>query len=276
MTIAKHMTPHDLKLVPQNEKFTQEQAERFYQAYAAENEAFQKANLQGEDLVRWKYQRYMKDYLRCIAGVDRNVGRVLDYLDESGLAKNTIVIYTSDQGFYLGEHGWFDKRFMYEESLRTPLLVRWPGHTPPGSVCKKMVMNLDFPETFLDVAGLPIPEDMQGRSLKPLLEGQDPPDWRKSIYYRYYEYPAVHMVHKHYGVRTERYKLIYFHEIDEWELYDLEKDPHELRNEYNNPAYAEIVKELKAELARLKAFYKDDDTIRGKPIQPAPAAAKKP
>jgi len=176
----------------------------------------------------------------------------------------------------LGEHGWFDKRFMYEESLRTPLLVRWPGHTPPGSVCKKMVMNLDFPETFLDVAGLPIPEDMQGRSLKPLLEGQDPPDWRKSIYYRYYEYPAVHMVHKHYGVRTERYKLIYFHEIDEWELYDLEKDPHELRNEYNNPAYAEIVKELKAELARLKAFYKDDDTIRGKPIQPAPAAAKKP
>ncbi|ASV75567.1 Choline-sulfatase [Thermogutta terrifontis] len=269
MTIARHLTPHDLKLVPQMEKFTPEQAERFYKAYEAENEAFKQANLQGEDLVRWKYQRYLKDYLRCVAGVDRNVGRVLDYLDQSGLAENTIVIYTSDQGFYLGEHGWFDKRFMYEESLRTPLLVRWPGHTPPGSVCEKMVLNLDFPETFLDVAGVPIPEDMQGRSLKPLLEGKDPPDWRTSIYYRYYEYPGPHMVHKHYGVRTERYKLIYFYEIDEWELYDLQKDPHELHNVYGDPQYADVVRELKAELTRLKTFYKDDDTIRGKPEQKA-------
>ena len=201
------------------------------------------------------------------------MGRVLDYLDQSGLAENTIVIYTSDQGFYLGEHGWFDKRFMYEESLRTPLLVRWPGHTPPGSVCEKMVLNLDFPETFLDVAGVPIPEDMQGRSLKPLLEGKDPPDWRTSIYYRYYEYPGPHMVHKHYGVRTERYKLIYFYEIDEWELYDLQKDPHELHNVYGDPQYADVVRELKAELTRLKTFYKDDDTIRGKPEQKA--ASKK-
>ncbi|NMC20822.1 MAG: sulfatase, partial [Thermogutta sp.] len=202
MTVARHLTPHDLKLVPQNEKFTPEQAERFYNAYAEENKAFEEADLQGEELVRWKYQRYLKDYLRCVAGVDRNVGRVLDYLDESGLADNTVVIYTSDQGFYLGEHGWFDKRFMYEESFRTPLLVRWPGHVKPGGVCEKLVMNLDFAETFLDIAGAAVPGDMQGRSLKPLLEGRDVPDWRTSVYYRYYEYPAVHMVHKHYGVRT--------------------------------------------------------------------------
>lgn len=269
MTIARHLTPHDLKLVPQNEKFTPDQAERFYNAYAEENRAFEEANLQGEELVRWKYQRYLKDYLRCVAGVDRNVGRVLDYLDESGLAKNTVVIYTSDQGFYLGEHGWFDKRFMYEESFRTPLLVRWPGHVQPGSVCEKLVMNLDFAETFLDIAGAAIPEDMQGRSLKPLLEGREVADWRTSMYYRYYEYPAVHMVHKHYGVRTDRYKLIYFHEIDEWELYDLAKDPRELNNVYGDPAYAEITAQLQAELWRLKTLYKDDDTIRGVPVTAA-------
>ncbi|GAB6165137.1 sulfatase [Thermostilla marina] len=266
MTIAEHLTPHDLKLVPQREKFTPEQAERFYNAYADENKAFEEAELEGKELVRWKYQRYIKDYLRCVASVDENVGRVLDYLDETGLAENTIVFYTSDQGFYLGDHGWFDKRFIYEESLRSPLLIRWPGHTKPGSVCERIVLNLDFPETFLDVAGVPIPDDMQGVSLVPLLEGKNPADWRKAMYYRYYEFPAVHMVNKHYGIRTERYTLAFFHELGEWELYDLAKDPHQLHNVYDDPAYATVVKELTAELYRLKEYYKDDDTIRGEPI----------
>jgi arylsulfatase A-like enzyme len=187
--------------------------------------------------------------------VDENVGRVLDYLDQSGLAKNTVVVYSSDQGFYLGEHGWFDKRFMYEESLRMPLLVRWPGVTQPGSTCDALVSNLDFAETFLTIAGMPIPSDMQGQSLVPLLHGTTPADWRQSLYYHYYEYPAVHMVNKHEGVRTARYKLINFYELKEWELYDLEKDPHEMHSVYADPTYAETVKKLTAELGRLREYY---------------------
>ena len=221
------------------------------------------AGLEGQALKKWKYQRYIKDYLRCIASVDENVGRVLDYLDQSGLAENTIVIYTSDQGFYLGDHGWFDKRFMYEESLRMPLLIRWPKRIKPGTVCDKMVLNLDFAPTFLDCAGHKAPADMQGRSFKPLLEGQAADDWRAAIYYRYYEFPQPHHVYPHYGVRTERYKLIYFHTLDEWELYDLKTDPHELKNLYSDPAQTETIKQLKAQLAELKRQYKDDDTIRG-------------
>ncbi|MHC4520631.1 MAG: sulfatase/phosphatase domain-containing protein, partial [Planctomycetota bacterium] len=222
------------------------------------NEAFQNANLQGKDLVRWKYQRYLKDYLRCVASVDDNVGRLLDYLDESGLTKDTVVVYTSDQGFYLGDHGWFDKRFMYEESLRMPLLVRYPREIRPGKVSEEIALNLDFAETFLDYAGAEVPDDMQGRSLRPLLKGRTPEDWRASMYYHYYEYPAVHSVKRHYGVRTKRYKLIHFyHDIDEWELYDLKKDPEELRSVYNDPEYADVVKELTAELKRLRAHYKD-------------------
>lgn len=263
MTVARHLNPNDLKLVPQK-GLTPDQLAAWNRAYEAENKAFLAANLQGDDLVRWKYQRYMKDYLRCIDSVDENVGRVLDYLDEAGLADDTVVIYTSDQGFYLGDHGWFDKRFMYEQSLRSPLVVRWPGHIRPGTVNKDIVLNLDFAETFLDIAGQPVPPDMQGRSLKPTLEGRTPDDWRKAMYYRYYEYPAVHMVHKHYGVRTGRYKLIYFHELDEWELFDLEKDPREMKSVYADPAYGEVVKELKAELERLKKLYKDDDSVTGK------------
>jgi arylsulfatase A-like enzyme len=190
-----------------------------------------------------------------VTGVDENVGRLLDYLDQSGLAKNTVVVYSSDQGFYLGEHGWFDKRFMYEESYRMPLLVRWPGVTKPGSVCDSLVSNLDFAETFLEMAGLPVPPDMQGQSLTPLLAGKTPANWRKSLYYHYYEYPAVHMVNKHEGVRTSRYKLIHFYELGEWELYDLERDPHEMRSVYVDPAYAATVQELKGELARLRDLY---------------------
>ena len=229
-------------------------------AYGPKNEAFRKAELEGEELVRWKYQRYMKDYLRCIASIDDNVGRLLEYLDETGLADNTVVVYSSDQGFYLGEHGWFDKRFMYEESLRTPLVVRWPGVIRPGSESTGLVQNLDMAETFLDIAGVEVPSDMQGRSLVLLMKGQTPADWRKSIYYQYYEGEgAVHNVYKHYGVRTDRYKLIYFYTFDEWEFYDLEKDPNEMRSQSDNPEYAAIIREMKAELKRLRKQYKVPD-----------------
>jgi arylsulfatase A-like enzyme len=199
------------------------------------------------------YQLYTKDYLRCVAAVDDGVGELLDYLDESGLGENTIVVYTSDQGFYVGEHGWFDKRFMYEESLRTPLVIRWPGVIEPGRVEPRMVSNVDFAETFLEAAGVKVPSDMQGRSLMPLLRGESPPDWRSSFYYHYYEgAERVHHVHKHEGVTNGRAKLIHFYPLGEWELYDLEKDPHELSNVYGRPEYAELQKELHAELERLR------------------------
>jgi len=262
MSIEKTMTRNDLKLTP-TRNLTPQQKQAWDAAYGPKNEAFEKANLEGKELIRWKYQRYIKDYLRCIASVDDNVGRLLDYLDESGLARDTIVVYTSDQGFYLGDHGWFDKRFMYEESLRMPLLVRYPGEIRPGSVSDDIVLNLDFAETFLDYAGVPVPADMQGRSMRSVLRGRTPKDWRKSMYYHYYEYPAVHSVKRHYGVRTGRYKLIHFyHDIDEWELYDLKKDPEEMRNVCGDPKYARIVKELKTELKALRAQYKD---TTGKP-----------
>jgi len=257
MTIEKTMNSTDLKLVTPN-NLAPERKERWEAAYRPENKAFEEAKPQGKDLVRWKYQRYIKDYLRCVASVDENVGRVLDYLDESGLARDTVVVYTSDQGFYLGDHGWFDKRFMYEESLRMPLLVRHPGEIRAGAVNEDIVLNLDFAETFLDCAGVTVPGDMQGRSLRPLLQGRTPEDWRSSMYYHYYEYPAVHSVKRHYGVRTRRYKLIHFYnDIDEWELYDLKNDPDELHNIYNDPQHVDTVKELKAELTRLRTQYKD-------------------
>jgi arylsulfatase A-like enzyme len=215
--------------------------------------------LSAKELKRWMYQRYMRDYLACIASIDENVGRLLDNLDKNGLAENTIVIYTSDQGFFLGDHDWYDKRFMYEESLRMPLLVRWPGKVKAGSVQDGMVLNVDFAPTLLAAAGLKVPAEMQGRNFLPLLEGERTADWRKSMYYRYYHYPQHHRVQPHYGVRTERYKLIYFNKIDQWELFDLRKDPHEMKNVYKDPAYAETLKELKAELYRLKKELKDED-----------------
>jgi len=216
---------------------------------------------EGKDLVRWKYQAYMQDYLACIAGVDENVGRILEYLKENGLDKNTVVMYSADQGFYLGEHGWFDKRFMYEESFRTPLLARWPGVIESGTRNNDLVQNIDFAETFLDIAGASIPDDMQGKSLVPLMKGQTPKDWRESLYYQYYEYPAVHSVRKHEGVATRRYKLIRFFGRDvpdgeEWEFYDLETDPSEMKSTYDDPAQAPRIKEMKTELARLRKFYK--------------------
>ena len=254
MTVEKHLNRRDLKLEPPR-NFTEEQLGRWHEAYDGENEKFNEAHLEGDDLLRWKYQRYIKDYLRCVQSVDDNLGRMLDYLEQAGLADNTVVVYSSDQGFYLGEHGWFDKRFMYEESLRMPLLVRWPGVAKAGVENTDLVQNLDFAETFLDIGGAAVPGDMQGRSLKGLIQGRTLPDWRKSIYYHYYEYPAVHMVRRHCGVRTERYKLIHFYNLDEWELYDLQRDPQEMRNLYGNPFYEEITGELKQELARLRLQY---------------------
>lgn len=255
MTVEKTLNDTDLKFHPPK-NLNAEQLAAWNEFYEPRNQAFREANLQGDDLVRWKYQRYMSDYLRCVASVDDNVGRVLDWLDESGLAENTVVIYASDQGFFLGDHGWFDKRFMYEESYRMPLLVKWPGVTAAGAINTDLVSNVDFAETFLELAGLPVPDDMQGRSLVPLLKGETPADWRKSHYYQYYEYfddnSAPHHVYRHYGVRTARYKLMHFYNIDEWELYDLDNDPHEMHSVYDDPQYAEVVKELKAEITRLQ------------------------
>jgi len=238
-------------------RMNEQQRKDWADAYYPEIEAFRAANLQGDDLAKWKYQRYIKDYLRCVASVDDNLGRLLDYLDSTGLSQNTVVVYTSDQGFYLGEHGWFDKRFMYEESFSTPLMVKWPGVVTPGSVNSDLVSNLDFAETFLDIAGLPIPEDMQGQSMLPLLQSENT-DWRESVYYHYYEYPGVHAVKRHYGVRTNRYKLIHFYyDIDEWELYDLKNDPSELQNVYEDPEYLEIRAEMHQELEKAMVKYGD-------------------
>ncbi|MCA8996460.1 MAG: DUF4976 domain-containing protein, partial [Planctomycetaceae bacterium] len=240
------------------QKMTEEQLRAWHAAYGPKNEAFRKANLQGKELISWKYQRYIKNYLRCVKGVDENVGRLLDYLKEAGLDKNTVVFYSSDQGFYLGDHGWYDKRWMYEESLKMPLIVRWPGVTEPGSRNTDLVQNLDYAETFLDIANTEIPDDMQGRSLVPLLKGDTPQDWRKSIYYHYFEYPSVHMVARHNGVRTDRYKLMHYYQFDEWEFYDLDNDPDEISNEYGNPNYADEIAKLKAELKSLEQQYGDD------------------
>jgi len=255
MTVARHLRPRDLKLEPPK-NLTPEQLEAWNAAYEPKNKAFRDANLTGDDLVRWKYQRYIKDYLRCVTSVDENVGRLLDYLDESGLAENTVVIYSSDQGFYLGDHGWFDKRFMYEESFRMPLMVRWPGKVEPGAVNADLVSNLDFAETFLDIAGVEIPGDMQGRSLVPVLQGNTPADWQQSLYYHYYEYPGAHAVRRHYGVRAPGLKLMHFYELDEWELYDLEKDPREMQSVYADPAYAQVRSSLEQELSRLRKQYR--------------------
>jgi arylsulfatase A-like enzyme len=240
---------------------TEVQIAAWHKAFDDENEAFRKADLKGEPLLRWKYQRYMKNYLACVRSVDDSVGTIMEYLDQAGLADNTIVIYSSDQGFYLGDHGWFDKRWMYEESLKMPLIVKWPGVTEPASVAKPMVQNLDYAETFLEVAGVNIPNDMQGDSLVPILKGKQPESWRDSIYYHYYEFPSVHMVARHYGIRTARYKLMYFYQMDEWEFYDLEKDPDELTNAYESGDYQSVIADLKQRLEQLRLKYQDDSDV---------------
>lgn len=219
---------------------------------------FYKQNLQGKELANWKFQRYMRDYMKTVKSLDDNVGRVLDYLQEHDLLDNTLVVYTSDQGFYMGEHGWFDKRFMYEESMRTPLIMRLPKDFRRKGDITEMVQNIDYAPTFLELAGVEVPADIQGLSMLPLLKGEKPAHWRDALYYHFYEYPAEHMVKRHYGVRTERYKLIHFYnDIDEWELYDLQSDPTEMNNIYGQPGTEELTKELKAKLAALQEEYND-------------------
>ena len=270
MMIAKHMMlDYDLKVpglgikdalgrdAKNNEyaRMTDAQKKLWDAAYKPKNEKFIAAKLQGKDLVRWKYHRYIKDYLRCIASVDDNVGRLLDYLDQTGRADNTLVVYSSDQGFYLGEHGWYDKRWMYEESFRMPLIMRYPDAIKKGVRIDTMTQNIDFAPTFLDVADLPIPQDIQGISLTPLFSGKQPRDWRDALYYHYYE-KGEHHVPRHEGVRTQRYKLISYYDAGEWELFDLQKDPHELQSVYSDPQYTQIVQTMTEKLRQLKLKYK--------------------
>ena len=219
-------------------------------------------SMNDKEKMQWKFQRYMQDYLATISSVDDNVGRVLDYLEESGLDKNTIVIYTSDQGFYLGEHGWFDKRFIYDESFKTPLMIRWPNEINPGTTSEEMVQNLDFAQTFLEAAMIDAPSDMQGESLMPLMKGDNDSWTRDAVYYHYYEYPSVHMAKRHYGIVNKEFKLVkFYYDVEEWELYDRLNDPNEMINVYSDPAYSEIVEDLKVELAELRVKYKDSEEL---------------
>lgn len=247
-------------------RMDKEQRAAWDSVYQRINEDFKKLYpaMTGEALMKWKYQRYMQDYLACIASVDDGIGEVLDYLEKSGLSENTIVVYTSDQGFYLGEHGWFDKRFMYEESFRTPLLIRYPKEIKPGTRIDKLVQNLDFAPTLLDYAGVEIPDDMQGESFRELVSGKTD-KWRDAVYYTYYEYPSIHMVKRHYGIATERYKLIHFYyDIDEWELYDLMTDPHEMNNVYDDPSYTEVREMMHRRLKELRKKYGDSSEMEQK------------
>ena len=283
MTIAGHMSRADLKLdAPRN--LTPDQLAAWNKWYDPLNQPGDVAflgsdgveiegTLEGEAKVRWRYQRYMQDYMACIDSLDHEVGRVLDYLDEAGLTENTIVVYSSDQGFYLGEHGWYDKRWMFNESFGTPFLVRWPGVTKPGSVNADLVQNLDFAETFLELAGVAVPPDMQGASLVPLLQGRTPPDWRTAMYYRYWMQIEGSNVPAHYGIRTQCYKLIFYYDLPlgrkgttatwitkpGWELYDLLEDPQELNNVYKESRYAPTVLQLKQDLLQLKTDLDDRD-----------------
>lgn len=251
------------------DRLNPEQKKAWIESYSQVSKAYENsyASMSKEEEMRWRHNRYMQDYLGCIAAVDEGVGKVLDYLEESGLAENTIVIYTSDQGFYLGEHGWFDKRFVYNESFKTPLLIKWPGVITPGSRNTQMVQNLDFAQTILESAGVDSPSDMQGESLVSLLKGENK-NFRDAVYYHYYEYPGVHTVKRHKAVVTEEYKLIhYYYDVDEWELIDRKKDPFELKNEYDNPAYASVVKDLTLKLEELRIKYKDTDSLDSKYIE---------
>ena len=239
------------------ERMTKAQRDAWNKAYRPKNDAFHEANLSGKELDKWKGQRYLRDYLATVAAVDEGVGKILDYLEESGLAENTLIVYTTDQGFYLGEKGFFDKRFMYEESLAMPMLMQYPGVIEAGSEIDALTQNLDFAPTFLDFANAEIPEEMQGRSLRSLMNNSiSDEDFRNAIYYHYYDFPAFHMVKRHYGIRTDRFKLMHFYDdIDVWEMYDLQKDPREMNNIYNHPDYAEVRKELHSSLDSLQQKY---------------------
>ena len=270
-SIAKDMTlSHDLQVRPvdpndeaeaKNDKTSEyynsmnsEQRTIWDAAFEKENEEFQKEGLIGNELTSWKYQRYIKNYLRCVASVDENVGRLLKYLDDAKIAENTIIVYCSDQGFFLGEHGLFDKRFIYDPSLSMPFVIRWPKQIKDGTKISELTQNIDFAPTLLDAAGIEVPDDMQGCSFLPLLKGKHPADWRKSLYYHYYD--KSYGCEPHEGVVTDRYKLIHFYHIDEWEFYDRQTDPYEMASRYFDPYYSKQVVELKTELIRLKGYYK--------------------
>ena len=291
MSIAKDMDPiYDLKMLAPGKdsrlrhtyetmlsRMDKEQRAAWDRFYNPIIEDFIKKNPKGKELAEWKFQRYMRDYMKTVKSLDENVGRVLDYLEQEGLLENTLVVYTSDQGFYMGEHGWFDKRFMYEESMRTPLIMRLPdrfmrenGLEADGANDGKprdipeLVQNIDYAPTFLELAGAEIPDDIQGVSLVPLLKGEHPDTWRDALYYHFYEYPAEHMVKRHYGIRTDRYKLIHFYnDIDEWELFDLQSDPQELHNLYGQEDYETVTEDLKSRLLELQEQY--DDPVRFSP-----------
>lgn len=242
------------------DRMTQAQRKAYFGALQPSNDAMNAADMDKREMAVWKYQRYMSEYLGTVAAVDESVGRVLDWLETSGLKDNTIVVYTSDQGFYLGEHGWFDKRFMYEQSLRTPLVMRYPGHIAPGTRVKVPVQNVDYAPTFLEYAGVAQRSAIQGRSLRPVVEGHTPADWRKDIYYHYYEYPGFHSVRAHYGIKSGRYKLIRFYgDINAWEFYDLRLDPDEMNNRIDDPSLQPAIARMKRRLGELRSLYRDND-----------------
>ena len=280
MEIAKDMNlPTDLKVLQKGEfagplnRLTDAEKAEWEAAFGPRNEAFFKAGLEGKELVRWKYQEYLKDYLRCVKAVDDGVGRINDYLEKEGLTENTVFIYSSDQGFYMGEHGWFDKRWIYEESLHMPLIVRWPGVVKPGSRFKPLVHNIDYASTFCEITAATAAEERHGRSIVPILRGETPTDWRKSVYYHYYD--RGHGVPRHYGLRTERFTLARFYETDEWELYDLQKDPQQMKSIYGDSEYTETVNDLKAELTRLRTEFKDTSDQDVQPGRRTEAGGKK-
>ncbi|MBK3516862.1 sulfatase [Carboxylicivirga sp. N1Y132] len=242
-------------------RLTEEQKLAWDAHYNPIIEDFKAKGYEGKELALWKYNRYMHDYLASIQSVDDGVGTMLDYLEENGLSENTIVVYTSDQGFYLGEHGWFDKRFMYEESFRTPLLMKYPREIEAGTVVDELVQNLDFASTFMDYANIEIPQDVQGESFRKVVSGESD-DWRDAIYYTYYENPGEHNVPRHHGIRTDKYKLIHFyHPYDVWEMYDMEKDIAEMNNIYDDPAYADVQKQMHAKLEEVREKYGDSDEL---------------
>jgi arylsulfatase A-like enzyme len=272
MTIGKTMRlKDDLKVhqnydhVPGYKYFSPEKKKIFKDYYDKISKEFDDKKLTGNALTEWKYQRYIKDYLATANGLDRNIGKILDYLDQNGLAKNTVVIYASDQGFYMGEHGWFDKRFMYEESLKTPFVIRYPGVIQAGTKVDQLISNIDWAPTVLDLAGQKVPTDMQGKSFLPLLAQNTKANtpWRSAAYYHYYEFPEPHHVSPHFGIRTKRYKLVKFYGgVESWELFDLEKDPQELTNVYTNKSNQAIVKNLKQQLKKLMVQYHDEEALK--------------
>ena len=269
MMIATTMRLNEDNKLARPGELTPEQRKIWDDYYAPRNAQFEQKHLTGQALTEWKYNRFMHDYLGCIKGVDDSVGRILKYLDDTGLATNTIVVYSSDQGFFLGEHGWFDKRWIFQESARTPLLIRWPATIKPGSVNTNLVSSIDLAETFLQAAGVPIPDRMQGQSLLPILSGKTPADWRTAFYYHYYEYPAWHRVPPHYGILTDRYTLAHFYTppgweakpnmpvMDYWELFDRAKDSREMKSVFADPAYAGVQTNLMQELLRLRTKFKE-------------------